>query len=301
MAGPSKDNALDHVVVIMFENRSFDNLLGRLYEPGEVRVVRGRARQGAHQPDPGRGPSDAGGRRRCPTGSPPTWTRRTPTPARSTSTSTPSCSASSIPPPTAACWPTRWSPRTTRRLSAQRPTMDGFVADYISAFTAEIGRQPTLRRVRPDHDRLHARADAGRLGPGARVRHLRPLVLRGAVADLRQPVVLPRRAPRRATSSTCSPPDSFPVHNTAETLFERLESKGLTWRVYCDPPSHVSFTGLIHAARLYDALRRQLLHHRPVPPGRRARATCRLLVHRAQHAARPQRHAPGRSTPSSPA
>jgi phospholipase C len=36
MSTPSRENALDHVVVVMFENRSFDNLLGRLYEPGEV-------------------------------------------------------------------------------------------------------------------------------------------------------------------------------------------------------------------------------------------------------------------------
>jgi phospholipase C len=36
VAGQGKDNALDHVVVVMFENRSFDNLLGRLYQPGEV-------------------------------------------------------------------------------------------------------------------------------------------------------------------------------------------------------------------------------------------------------------------------
>jgi len=33
MAVPSRENALDLVVVVMFENRSFDNLLGRLYEP----------------------------------------------------------------------------------------------------------------------------------------------------------------------------------------------------------------------------------------------------------------------------
>ena len=33
MSTPSRENALDHVVVVMFENRSFDNLLGRLYEP----------------------------------------------------------------------------------------------------------------------------------------------------------------------------------------------------------------------------------------------------------------------------
>ena len=36
MSPQGRENALDHVVVVMFENRSFDNLLGRLYEPGEV-------------------------------------------------------------------------------------------------------------------------------------------------------------------------------------------------------------------------------------------------------------------------
>ena len=41
MARPSRDQALDHVVVIMFENRSFDNLLGRLYQPGEVASFEG--------------------------------------------------------------------------------------------------------------------------------------------------------------------------------------------------------------------------------------------------------------------
>ena len=47
-----------------------------------------------------------------------------------------------------------------------------------------------------------------------------------------------------------SPPESFIAHNTAETLFDRLEAHGLTWKVYCDPPSHYSLTGLIHAPRL---------------------------------------------------
>jgi phospholipase C len=36
-----RSNALDHVVVVMFENRSFDNLLGRLYGPGEVQSFEG--------------------------------------------------------------------------------------------------------------------------------------------------------------------------------------------------------------------------------------------------------------------
>jgi phospholipase C len=46
------------------------------------------------------------------------------------------------------------------------------------------------------------------------------------------------------------PAESFPLHNDAETIFERLEAAGLTWRVYCDPPSHISLTGIIHAPRL---------------------------------------------------
>ena len=43
MPRPDRSHALDHVVVIMFENRSFDNLLGRLYEPGEVAAFEGVA------------------------------------------------------------------------------------------------------------------------------------------------------------------------------------------------------------------------------------------------------------------
>ena len=47
-----------------------------------------------------------------------------------------------------------------------------------------------------------------------------------------------------------SPPGSFPRNNDAETLFDRLDAAGLTWKVYCDPPSHYSLTGVIHAPRL---------------------------------------------------
>src|SRR5277367_4535731 len=40
-AKPDRRQALDHVVVVMFENRSFDHLLGRLYAPGEVKSFEG--------------------------------------------------------------------------------------------------------------------------------------------------------------------------------------------------------------------------------------------------------------------
>ena len=36
MARADREPKFDHVVSVMFENRSFDSLLGRLYQPGEV-------------------------------------------------------------------------------------------------------------------------------------------------------------------------------------------------------------------------------------------------------------------------
>src|SRR5262245_66672448 len=35
------EHALDHVVVVLFENRSLDNMLGRLYGPGDGKTFEG--------------------------------------------------------------------------------------------------------------------------------------------------------------------------------------------------------------------------------------------------------------------
>jgi len=37
----ARANALDHVVVVLFENRSLDNVLGRLYGPGDGKTFEG--------------------------------------------------------------------------------------------------------------------------------------------------------------------------------------------------------------------------------------------------------------------
>lgn len=41
MATHDKSAAIDHVVVLMFENRSFDNLLGHLYRPDDGKTFEG--------------------------------------------------------------------------------------------------------------------------------------------------------------------------------------------------------------------------------------------------------------------
>ncbi len=132
----------------------------------------------------------------------------------------------------------------------QRPTMDGFVTDYISAFTDEMRRQPTYEE--------YAQIMMGYTP--AQMPVVSALARGFATFDHWFCDVPSQTFPNRsffhaATSSgyvlNATPPDSFPVHNTAETLFERLEANGLTWRVYCDPPSPASFTGIIHAPRLH--------------------------------------------------
>ena len=41
MPAPTRANALDHVVLVLFENRSLDNVLGRLYGPGDGKAIAG--------------------------------------------------------------------------------------------------------------------------------------------------------------------------------------------------------------------------------------------------------------------
>ena len=66
MAGESGQK-FDHVVSVMFENRTFDNLLGRLYQPGEVASFEGVLGKELTNPIPA-GPSTAQAARWCRTG-----------------------------------------------------------------------------------------------------------------------------------------------------------------------------------------------------------------------------------------
>jgi phospholipase C len=54
MAGSAtRGNALDHVVVVLFENRSLDNVLGRLYGPGDGKAFEGVIGKDLSNPIPG--------------------------------------------------------------------------------------------------------------------------------------------------------------------------------------------------------------------------------------------------------
>ena len=68
MTGSTGTHKFDHVVVVMFENRSFDNLLGRLYEPGEVASFEGVVGKDLSNPIPELGRARRRARRSCRTG-----------------------------------------------------------------------------------------------------------------------------------------------------------------------------------------------------------------------------------------
>lgn len=133
--------------------------------------------------------------------------------------------------------------------SNQQPTMDGFVTTTSACSSrSSPGNQPTTRTWQFMTGYTPAQMPV-----------MTGLARRFATFDHWFCEVPPCTFPNRsffhaATSSgfvaNTTPPESFVKNNTAETLFERLEARGLTWKVYCDPPSHYSLTGLIHAPRL---------------------------------------------------
>ena len=137
----TRANALDHVVVVLFENRSLDNVLGHLYGPEDGKTFEGVIGKDLSNPIPEWAEHGAD-RKVVP------YTVATdmdsPNPDSGEEYSHTNTQLFNIfdehnrfkigegvtapwnaPPPGAT------------------PTMDGFVTDYISTFTGEMGRQPT--------------------------------------------------------------------------------------------------------------------------------------------------------------
>jgi phospholipase C len=243
-----RKSALDHIVVIMFENRSFDNVLGRLYGPGEVESFEGVIGKDLKNPIPEWAEHGAD-RAFVPYGV--ATNMNTPKPDPGEEYPHINTDLFGIADPKNRFVPLAKMVAPFNAPSAgQQPTMDGFIADYISAFTAEMRRQPTYE-------------ECAQIMTGYTPAQLpvTSTLARGFATfdhwfcEVPSQTFTNRSFFHAATASgyviNFPPADAFPVHNTAETIFERLESKGLTWRVYCDAPSPASMTGIIHASRLH--------------------------------------------------
>ena len=241
-AGPK----FDHVVVLMFENRSFDNLFGYLYDPGEVPRFEGLASAAYSNPIPA-GARDA---------------ERGTVPAHLASElDTPDPDPGEEHPHTNAQLFGRFDPPENQTLAVGEmrapfnapaagttPTMDGFVLDYIAAYREQTGRDPGY----DDYAQIMASI------PRSGIPVLATLAREFACFDhwfceVPSQTYTNRSFFHAATASGFvlnSPPGTFPTSNDAETIFERLTAAHLPWKVYFDRAQLVSATGLIHARRL---------------------------------------------------
>ena len=247
---PDRRKALDHVVVIMFENRSFDNLLGRLYAPGEVTSFDGVIGKDLKNPIPDWAEHGAD--------------RRVVPYKVATDMDAPSPDSGE-----------EWFHTNTQLFNildehnrfkigeqvtepwnapspGAAPTMEGFVTDYISTFTGEMGRQPTYEE--------YAHIMTGYTPEQLPV--LNGIAREFGVFDhwfseVPSQTFMSRSFWTAATSSGLvvnSPGKKWFTKNDAETIFERLEQHGKTWKIYVMEPMSLSLHGLIHYSRLKDRL-----------------------------------------------
>jgi hypothetical protein len=139
MAGHSRDNALDHVVVVVFGNRSLANVLGRLYGPGDGKTFEGVLGKDLSNPIPDW--AEHGADRKVVPYSVAT-DMDSPNPDTGEEHQHTNTQLYNI-----LSEANRFKPagEMTAPYNApapgQVPTMDGFVTDYISTLTVELGRQ----------------------------------------------------------------------------------------------------------------------------------------------------------------
>src|SRR3984957_7572281 len=245
---PARENAMDHVVLVLFENRSFDNLLGRLYGPGDVEAFEGVIGKDLSNPIPAWAEHGAAGGV-VPYGISPSMDAPNPDPGEEyqhTNTQLFNVldeanrfkDASDMVAPHNA------------PAAGTESTMEGFVTDYISFLTFELGRQPTYEE--------YSQIMTGYTPEQVPV--ISALARGFGVFDHWFSEVPSQTMANRSfwTAATSSgfvvnrPMSDFMHHNDAETIFDRLERHGKTWKVYVLEPDPISFTGVIHLPRLSD-------------------------------------------------
>jgi phospholipase C len=239
-------SAMDHVVLVLFENRSFDNLLGRLYQPGAVPAFEGVIGRDLSNPIPEWAEHGAE-RKQVPYAVASGMDSPNPDPGEEYQhTNTQLFNMLDV--SNRFKDATEMVPPYNAPAEGQEPTMDGFVADYISFCTVELGRQPTYDE--------YAQIMTGFTPEQVPVLSV---IARGfGVFDHWFSEVPSQTLTNRSfwTAATASglvvnrPMHKFMHGNDAETIFNRIEEHGKTWKVYVLEPDPVSFTGMIHMQRL---------------------------------------------------
>ncbi len=245
---PERVNSMDHVVLVIFENRSFDNLLGRLYNPDQMEAFEGVVGKDLSNPIPAWAEHGAVGGV-VPYAIATSMDSPDPDPGEeyqhtNTQLFNVLDRANRFKDATEMVPPYNAPP------AGQQPTMDGFVTDYISFLNVELGRQPVYDEYRQimtgyTPDQVPVLSALAR-GFG---------VFDHWFSDVPSQTMANRSFLSADTSSgfvVNRPMTNFMRHNRAETIFDRLEQHGKTWKVYVLEPDPISFTGFIHMERLRD-------------------------------------------------
>src|ERR1022692_4797350 len=242
MAGQSRDNALDHVVVVVFENRSLDNVLGRLYGPEDGKTFEGVLGKDLSNPIPEWAEHGAD--------------RKVVPYTVATDMDSPNPDSGEEYPHTNTQLYDILSEENRFKLGeditapwnapepGQTPTMDGYVTVYISTFTAEMGRQPTYEE--------YTQIMTGFTPEQVPV--LNGLARGFGVFDhwfceVPSQTFMNRSFWTAATSSGTTvnaPATKWLMKNDADSIFNRLEDHGKTWKVYVAEPMQFSATAIIH-------------------------------------------------------
>jgi len=243
-------HAMDHMVVVLFENRSFDNVLGRLYGPGDGKTFEGVLGKNLSNPIPGWAEHGAN--------------LKVVPYEIATDMDSPNPDSGEEHSHTNTQLYNILNEHNRFKLGEEvtapynapapgtQPSMDGFVTDYISTFTAEMGRQPTY-------------AEYSKIMTGFTPKQLPVLsglarsfgVFDHWFAEVPSQTFGNRSFWTAAQSSgfvVNSPFGKWLTKNNVETIFERLEKHGKTWKIYVCAPDRVSYHGLVHYARLKDRL-----------------------------------------------
>jgi phospholipase C len=247
LAAPAEPG-FNHLVVLMFENRSFDNLLGLLYPAGGAprgQSFDGVAGRALSNPSPG-GPVPV----HAYAGSTDFIMRSpTPDPGEEYPHVNTQLFGTVAPPGNARVTFEQMTAPFNAPPAGAAAAMSGFVTDYINTFVATEGREP-----RPDE---YAVAMGG-FGPD-----MLPVVstlARGFAVYDAWFCAVPSQTFCNRSFFAASTASGFVTNeggadgylkwegNTAPTIFNRLEDAGISWAVYFDESQVVSLTGFINAA-----------------------------------------------------
>jgi phospholipase C len=243
----------DYVVVLMMENRSFDNLLSYLYEPDAVprgATFAGVAGQTLSNPIPLE--ADQAHRRVVPVRRGAIMDHPRPDPGEEYPHVNTQLYGTTLPADNRSQpVESMVAPFNAPEPLPARAPMNGFVSDYLQTLQRTLGHAPPY----------DAYSIIMECFPPDAIPVLSMLARQFAVCDHWHAAVPSQTFPNRsffhaASSSGLvinSPAEAWRDSNTAETLFNRIEAvrdRRLSWKVYFDTWELFSYTGLIHHARL---------------------------------------------------